>query len=113
MSKNQDLRSFISEVRGLGPNFYQSVSRSIHPQYESCVIQQKLAVKNLYPILHFSEVYGSNQPMISNIFGSYDLLGLALGVLPGGDRSQVLKALDLINPQSCQTCGVVRRFLNR
>ena len=92
MSRNQDLRSFISQVRKLGPKFYQSVSRSVKPQYESCVIQQKLAVQDRYPIVSFSKVSGSKRSMISNIFGSYDLLGLALGVSPGGDRSMVLKA---------------------
>ncbi len=91
MTSNQDLRSFVAEARQLGPEFFQSVSRRVDPTLESCVIQQKLAAEGRYPVLRFEDIAGSDLPLVSNLFGSYDLLGLAMGVDPGGERSRILE----------------------
>jgi 2,5-furandicarboxylate decarboxylase 1 len=93
---NKDLRSFISEARQLGSAFYANVSKSVDPVFESCVIQQKLAAEGRYPVIRCEKVNGSELPLVTNIFGNYDLLGLALGV--GSDE-----------PKS----AILQRFINR
>jgi len=85
MTSNQDLRSFVAEARQLGPEFFQSVSRRVDPTLESCVIQQKLAAEGRYPVLRFEDIAGSDLPLVSNLFGSYDLLGLAMGSIREGN----------------------------
>jgi len=92
MKASKDLRTFISEARQLGPNFFQRVERAVDPKLETCVIQQKLAKEWRFPFLKFENVVGSNLPLVSNMFGSYDLLGLALGIDPGEQRSKILQA---------------------
>lgn len=101
MTSNQDLRSFVAEARQFGPDYFASVSRRVEPVLESCVIQQKLAADGRYPVLRFEDIAGSDFPLVSSLFGSYDLLGLALGVEPGGDRSRILDAFRerAANPQ--------------
>jgi 2,5-furandicarboxylate decarboxylase 1 len=88
---NKDLRSFVDECRKLGPDFYASVSRAVDPHYEPCVIQQKLAAMNRYPVLQFNRVNGSDMPLVTNLFGSYELLGLALGVGPDRPKGEILQ----------------------
>ena len=88
---NKDLRTFIGEARQLGPAFYANVSKPVDPVFEPCVIQQKLAAEGRYPIIRYNEIMGSKLPMASNMFGSYELLGLALDVDPGKPKGEILK----------------------
>ncbi len=88
---NKDLRSFIGEARQLGSAFYANVSRPVNPIFEPCVIQQKLAAEGRYPVIRCEKVNGSEYPLVTNIFGNYDLLGLALGVDPMEPKSAILQ----------------------
>ena len=88
---NKDLRSFIGEARQLGPTFYAGVSKVLNPIFEPCVIQQKLAADGRYPLIRCDRIDGSDFPLVTNVFGSYELLGLALGVDPGEPKSTVLQ----------------------
>lgn len=88
---NKDLRSFLKEVETLGSTYYVRVSKPVDPVYEPCVIQQKLAAAGRYPVLHFERVNGSSVPLVTNLFGSYELLGLALGVDPSEPKNKILE----------------------
>ena len=88
---NKDLRSFIGEARQFGPSYYAGVSKKLSPVFEPCVIQQKLAAEGRYPVLRCSHIDGSKLPLVTNVFGSYELLGLALGVNPGEPKSVILE----------------------
>lgn len=88
---NKDLRSFLKEAEALGPDYYARVSKPVDPVFEPCVLQQKLAAVGRYPVLHFDRVNGSSVPLVTNLFGSYDLLGLALGVAPGEPKGRILE----------------------
>ena len=87
---NKDLRGFLKQVEALGPDFYARVERPLDPVYEPCVIQQKLAAAGRYPVLRCDRITGSELPLVTNLFGSYDLLGLALGVQPGEPKGKIL-----------------------
>ena len=50
---NKDLRTFLGEVRQLGPDFFVSVAKQVDPMYEPCVIQQKLMAEGRYPVIRF------------------------------------------------------------
>jgi len=88
---NKDLRSFIGEARQLGSAFYANVSKAVDPIFEPCVIQQKLAAEGRYPVIRCENVNGSELPLLTNLFGNYDLLGLALGVDPDEPKSAILQ----------------------
>ena len=87
---SKDLRTFLGEVRQLGPDYFVSVSKRVDPVFEPCVIQQKLLAEGKTPVIRFENVNGSKLPLTSNLFGSYELLGLALGVDPGTPKSEIL-----------------------
>ena len=87
---SKDLRTFLGEVRQLGPEFIVSVSKPVDPVFEPCVIQQKLLAEGKTPVVRFENVNGSELPLTTNLFGSYELLGLALGVDPGTPKSEIL-----------------------
>ena len=88
---NKDLRTFLAEMRQLGPDYFVTVSKPIDTVHEPCVIQQKLAAENRYPVIRFDDVKGSDLPLVTNLFGSYELLGLALGIDPGEPKSAILE----------------------
>lgn len=88
---NQDMRTFIDKIQKLGPDYFLAISRAVDTKYEPCVIQQKLAAEKKFPVIHFNRVNGSDLPLITNFFGSYQLLGLALGVDPNEPKSSILK----------------------
>ena len=87
---NKDLHQFLAEMRQRGPEYFATVSRRVEPVYEPPVIQQKLAAQDRYPVIRFENIAGADMPLVTNLFGSYDLLGLALGVDPGEPRSAIL-----------------------
>ena len=88
---NKDLRSFLGEVRQLGPEYFSNISKPVDPLFEPCVIQQKLAAEGRYPVIRCDHVNGSELPLATNLFGSYELLGLALGIDPGEPKSTILE----------------------
>ena len=88
---NKDLHSFLKEIERLGPNHYVRVSKPVDCVYEPCVIQQKLAAAGRYPVIQFDRVNGSSLPLVTNLFGSYELLGLALGIDPGEPKGRILE----------------------
>src|SRR6516164_8746877 len=88
---NKDLHSFLKDIERLGPSHYVRVSKPVDSDYEPCVIQQKLAAAGRYPVVRFDRVNGSSLPLVTNLFGSYELLGLALGIDPGEPKGRILE----------------------
>ena len=87
---NKDMRTFLGEARQLGRDYFASVTRPVDPMYEPSMIQQKLAAEGRYPVIRMENMNGSELPLVTNMFGSYELLGLALGVDPGTPKSEIL-----------------------
>ena len=104
---NKDLHQFLAEIRQRGPDYFASVSRPVDAVYEPCVIQQKLAARDRYPVIRFENVQGSDIPLVTNMFGKYELLGLALGVEPDEPKSSILSTFRerIANPVDTVTVG--------
>lgn len=79
---SKDLRQFLQVAREAGVDFYVEVKRPLKPKFEVCVLQEKLAREGRFPIIYCPEIEGSKLPLVSNLFGSYEMLGLALGLNP-------------------------------
>ncbi len=78
----KDLRQFLDAARKAGPECFVEVKKPIRPALEKDVLQLKLAREGRYPVMWCPRVEGSDLPLVSNVFGSYELLGLALDLDP-------------------------------
>lgn len=78
----QDLRDFLKLAREAGPDLYMEATRVLKPRLEINVLQLKLARQGRYPVIYCHQIEGSKLPLVSNLFGSYELLALALGLDP-------------------------------
>ncbi|RJO60171.1 UbiD family decarboxylase [candidate division WS5 bacterium] len=82
MSVPKDLRSFLHTVEEAGPRFFRRVEKPVNPNFDVSVIQQKLTKTGQFPVLHFTKTIGSPLSIVSNLFGNYENLGLALDLKP-------------------------------
>ncbi len=78
----RDLRDFLKAAKEAGPDCYVEVNKPLSPYLEPCVIQQKLAREGRYPAIYCPEINGSKLPLVTNLFGSRELMGLAMGLDP-------------------------------
>jgi len=79
---SKDLRTFLDQVRKLGPEFYAEVNRKLSPELEVQVIQQKLAKEGRFPVIYCPEIKGSKLPLVTDLVGSHEMVGLAFGMDP-------------------------------
>ncbi|MFC1861173.1 UbiD family decarboxylase [Chloroflexota bacterium] len=77
---SKDMRHFLQLAKEAGPDYYVEVKHPLKTGLELNVLQLKLAYEGRFPIIYCPRVEGSNLPLVSNIFGSYQLLALALGM---------------------------------
>jgi len=80
---NKDLRQFLQAASKAGADYYVEVKKTLKPKFEKDVLQLKLDRENRFPVIYCREIEGSKLPLVSNLFGSYELLGLALDMDPG------------------------------
>ncbi len=85
----KDMREFLKAAKEAGPDFYVEVKSPLKPILEPCVIQEKLASEGRFPVIYCPEIEGSKLPLVTNLFGSFEMLGLALDIDP---RKKVHKA---------------------
>lgn len=79
---SKDLRQFLQVARETGSDFYVEVKKPLKPKFEKDVLQLKLDREGRFPVIYCREIEGSKLPLVSNLFGSYELLGLALDMNP-------------------------------
>lgn len=90
----KDLRTFLQELEEKHPDSLVRVKRQVRPVLEVPVIQQKLAAEGRYPVIRFDDIEGSELPLVTNLYGSHDLLAWALGVSDTGDTMQEYMRLE-------------------
>lgn len=78
----KDLRQFLQLAREAGAEFYVEAKKPLDPMYEVGVLQHRLAKEGRFPVVYCPEIKGSKLPLVANLFGSYELLGLALDIGP-------------------------------
>ena len=79
---NKNLRDFIQAAKALGPDYYVEVNRPLSSYLEVSIIQQKLARLGRNPMIYCPEIEGSKLPLVTNLFGSFEMLALGLGCDP-------------------------------
>ena len=75
---SKDLRTYLEQVKKLGPEFYVEVNKKLSPIYEVQVIQEKLACEKRYPVIYCPEIEGSQLPLVSCVCSSYPHVAVAL-----------------------------------
>ena len=88
---SKDLRQFLRLAKEAGPDFYMEATRPLKPELELFVLQLKLASEGRYPVIYCPEIEGSKLPLVSNLFGNFEMLGLALGMNPAATRSDIFR----------------------
>ncbi|MBI4322028.1 MAG: UbiD family decarboxylase [Chloroflexi bacterium] len=78
----KDLRQFLQVVKEAGPEYYVEVKKPLDTYLEVGVVQHKLYRQGRSPVIYCPEIKGSNLPLVTNLFGSYEMLGIALGMEP-------------------------------
>ena len=79
---NPNLRDFLRAVRETGPDNYVEVTKPLDSYLEISIIQHKLAAEGRNPVIYCPEIKGSSLPLVTNMFGSFDLLAWGLGCDP-------------------------------
>ncbi len=78
----KDLRTYLEAVKAEGDTYYREIDKEVSTYLEPFMVQQKLATENRFPVLFYNNVEGSEHPLVTNTFGSYELMGLALDMSP-------------------------------
>ncbi len=79
---NPNLRDFIRAAKDAGPAYYVEVTRPLDSYLEVGIIQHKLAAQGRNPVIYCPEIKGSQIPLVTNLFGSFDTLALGFGCSP-------------------------------
>ncbi len=88
----KDLRSFIEDVKKEGSEYYIELSKPLDTVLEPCMLQQQLGAQNKFPVMYCHKMKGSKLPLVTNTFGSYDLMGIAMDIAPGkGSKRSILE----------------------
>ncbi|MEE8205229.1 MAG: UbiD family decarboxylase, partial [Dehalococcoidales bacterium] len=74
----KDLRQFLGVAKAAGPEFYVEATKPLKPKLEPFILQQKLLKQGRSPVIYCPEIEGSKLPLVTNLLGSYEVLGLAL-----------------------------------
>ncbi len=80
---SKDLRTHLDKVRALGPHFYVEAAKELNPELEVYVLQQKLTKEGSSPVIYCPAIQYSKFPLVTNLCGSYQMMGLALDMDPG------------------------------
>jgi len=86
---SKDLRTFLDIVKPLGADYYRESIKPIDPNMELGILQYKLAKEGHNPVIYCPHIIGSKIPVVTNVLGNYELLGIALDIpaaklRPGG-----------------------------
>ena len=79
---SKDLRTYLEQVRKLGPEFYVEVTKKLSPIYEVQVIQEKLACEKRFPVIYCPHIEGSQLPLVTCLCSSYPHVAVALDMNP-------------------------------
>lgn len=75
-----DLRTFLAKLKDKFPEHLAYVNKEIEVELELPVLQQKLQKEKKFPVLLCNHIRGYEMPVVTNLFASYELLGVALGM---------------------------------
>jgi len=94
----------LQQAKEASPDFYAELSRPLKPELEVGIIQHKLASEGRFPIIYCPEIEGSKLPLVTNLFGSYEMFALGLDMDPRVGKPEILQEYmrRVNNPKSAQ-----------
>ncbi len=75
----KDLRSFIAEVSERRPDDLKMITEPVDPKFGITAVAAKLERLGQFPALYFTNVRGSEIPLVVNLTATYERLAMALG----------------------------------
>jgi UbiD family decarboxylase len=106
---NQDLRSFLDQVKRTKPEDFVIVSHEVDPAYEITALVVKLEREaRRRPVLLFEKVKGTPFPVLTNLHASRSRLALAMGTPPDRMLAAYLTAMEKPIPPRVVATGSVK-----
>ncbi|MBC3938125.1 MULTISPECIES: UbiD family decarboxylase [Anaerotruncus] len=87
----KDLRTFIDSVKAAGPKYFLELTKPVDSNLEISTLQQQMDDAAKFPVMYFDKVKGYDMPLITNTFGSYDMLGQIFGLKANTSKDQILQ----------------------
>jgi len=84
---SKDLRQFLETVKALGSDYFVRAARPLRTEYEVTILQQQLARIKRFPVIYCPRITDREMPLVSGLYASYEMLGLALDLTPAAIRS--------------------------
>jgi len=75
----------------MGSEYYVEAKKPLSWRFEPCILQEKLAELGRFPVIYCPRIEGSKIPLITNLFGSYESLGLAIDIDKIAGKPAILK----------------------
>ena len=95
-----DLRHFLRALESAHPAQLLRITHPVSPQWELSAVQKRLESEGRLPVLLFEDPAGARLPIVTNLFASKLLVGVALGTTPDRVVERVAR---------CQRAGVAPR----
>ena len=78
----KNLRTYLEQVKKLGPEYYLEARKELSSELEVQIIQQKLAKEGRSPVIYCPEIKGSKIPLVTNLCSNHETMGIAFGQDP-------------------------------
>ena len=77
---SKDLRTYLEQLHSKMPDHLKVVEQEVDPKWEVTAIVEKLKreLDPIFPGIFFTNVKGSNFPLLINVCGSYERLALSI-----------------------------------
>ncbi len=109
---SHDLRHFLRTVESTHPERLVRISREVNPQWELSSVQKKLEVEGRLPVLLFDDPTGARLSIVTNLFATKALVGLALGTSPDRVVERFARAQHERLPAREVTLGPVKEIVS-
>lgn len=111
MSEVPDLRSFLADVQRDLPAQFRAIADEVPLDYTSTALTLALERQGRRPILFFDRIAGERGRLVANLFGSRDVMALALGVQTDTVIDRLGEKLDHLLPSCPAPSGPVQEVV--
>ena len=88
----KDLRTFLNDLKGRGPDWYVSVEKEVDSKYEPVALMRKLQFQGKFPTVMFEHVRGFKMPVVSWVASNFAHLAAAFDTTEDNLISRILEA---------------------
>src|SRR5438874_4131291 len=107
----KDLRTFLAEISERRPDDLRMITEEIEPRFGIHAVAAKLERQGQFPALYFSNIQGSDLPVVVNLTATYERLAIALGTtVPNMVKTYAEQQANPVAPKEVET-GPVKEVI--